>query len=83
MALYLIIFTTMFLVYLWYAFSVVYHFIRFGVGVRAKALAFFYFAGSFVLFVAVLVAFSQVSWSGLSLSVFNFGSGGPSNPFNL
>jgi RsiW-degrading membrane proteinase PrsW (M82 family) len=49
-------------VYLWYAFCVIYHLLRFGIGAKPKLLALIFFIGSFILFLAVLVAFSQVNW---------------------
>jgi len=57
--------------YLWYAFSIIYHLIRFGVGVRPKILALTFFIGSFVLFVMVIVAYSQVDWKGILQQLFN------------
>jgi len=54
-----------FIVYLWYTFATIYHFIRFGVGTGPKKIAFIFFIGSFILFVIAVFAYSQVEWSGI------------------
>ncbi|MBU4298797.1 hypothetical protein KJ636_02040 [Patescibacteria group bacterium] len=48
--------------YLWYVFAIIYHLIRFGVGVKPKFLALFFFIGSFLLLILAILAYSQVNW---------------------
>jgi hypothetical protein len=50
------------LLYLWYVFSIIYHLIRFGIGVEPKLLALVFFIGSVLLFVLALFALSQINW---------------------
>jgi len=57
-----VIFCALFIFYLWYTFSIVYHFIRFGIGAKPKTLAFVFFTGSFILVGLSLYAYSQINW---------------------
>jgi hypothetical protein len=52
-------------------FFIFYHFIRFGVGVLPKILAFVFLLGSFVIFMVVISAFSQVNWEEIFENVSN------------
>jgi hypothetical protein len=61
----LIGFLVILVLYLWYTFAIVYHFVRFGVGIRPKILAFVFFVGSFVLFALVVNAYFSVDWASL------------------
>lgn len=56
-------------VYLWYAFAIIYHFLRFGIGITPKLLALIFFVGSFVLFLLVTDAYAQVNWGELFASL--------------
>lgn len=58
----LLIFTLVFIVYLWYTFATVYHFIRFGIGTGPKKMAFLFLIGSFILFFIAVFAYSRVEW---------------------
>lgn len=46
-----------FLAYLWVVFSIVYHFLRFGIGMQPKKLALVFLAGSILLFATNLLLF--------------------------
>jgi len=61
----LLVFYVVLAIYLWFTFSIVYHFIRFGVGTTPKTLGFVFFIGSFVLFIAVVFAYGKVEWGGI------------------
>ncbi|MDD5146657.1 MAG: hypothetical protein PHN39_02870 [Candidatus Pacebacteria bacterium] len=61
----LIGFLVILILYLWYTFAIVYHFVRFGVGVRPKVLAFVFLVGSFILFVLMVDAYFTVDWTSL------------------
>lgn len=65
----LFIFAIIILAYLWYTFSIVYHFIRFGVGRKPKILALVYFMGSFFLVGITLLLYKQVDWSNIISSI--------------
>ena len=56
--------------YLWYTFAIIYHFLRFGVGVKPKILGFLFLAGSFVLFLLVVDSYSKVNWPSLFNQIF-------------
>ncbi|MCX6790905.1 MAG: hypothetical protein NTV62_01780 [Candidatus Gribaldobacteria bacterium] len=49
-------------IFFWYAFAMVYHFLRFGIGAKPKILAFIFFVGFFILFTIFVDAYSNVSW---------------------
>jgi len=51
--------------YLWFVFSIIYHFIRFGIGGKPKVLALVFLVGSFVLILISTIAYSQVDWEEL------------------
>jgi ABC-type maltose transport system permease subunit len=48
--------------YLWFTFSTVYHFIRFGVGTAPKDLAFTFLVGSLLFFALSIALYSRVEW---------------------
>ncbi|KPJ73204.1 hypothetical protein AMJ48_01915 [Parcubacteria bacterium DG_74_1] len=48
---------------IWYTFSIIYHFIRFGVGRKSKIIALIFFIGSIILFNATLNAYNKIIWS--------------------
>ncbi|MBU0476458.1 hypothetical protein KKB68_00370 [Patescibacteria group bacterium] len=60
------IFLVLFLIilgfYLWNAFCIIYHLLRFGIGVTPKILALIFFAGSILLFSIVITSYAQVDW---------------------
>lgn len=60
-----IIFAIILVFYLWHAFSVVYHFIRFGIGNQPKNLALIFLAGSIILFIVAAFAYIQIDWQTL------------------
>ncbi|MBM4177542.1 hypothetical protein FJ208_01960, partial [Candidatus Gribaldobacteria bacterium] len=45
------------LIYLWFLFALVYHLIRFGIGLLPKVLALVFFLGSFLLFALIIILF--------------------------
>lgn len=60
--------------YLWYAFSIVYHLIRFGIGTKPKILALIFFVGSVLLFSITIDAYNEVDWQYILEKILN-------NPF--
>jgi len=58
-------------VYLWYTFAIIYHLLRFGIGIKPKLLAFVFLVGSFVLFLMTVNAYSKVDWPSLLSKIFN------------
>lgn len=58
----LILILIIFALYLWYVFAIIYHLIRFGIGVKPKLLASFFFLGSIFLLILALFIFSQINW---------------------
>ena len=50
-------------IFIWYAFSIIYHFIRFGIGTTPKIFALIFLVGSFLLFTSVIGAYARVNWS--------------------
>ena len=59
----LILILIIFALYLWYVFSIIYHLIRFGIGVKPKLLALVLFLGSILLFMLAIWAWSQINWT--------------------
>ena len=57
--------------FVWYAFSIIYHFIRFGIGITTKILALIFFIGSLFLFTTSILMYSQIDWLGTAKSIFN------------
>jgi len=53
------------LVYLWYVFIIVYHLIRFGIGVHPKVVVLVFFLISIFLLMLSLWAWSRVNWDQL------------------
>jgi len=66
----LIIFLAILAIYLWYGFAIIYHLIRFGVGIKPKILALFFFLGSFVLFAILLGLYRQINWPEIFQNIF-------------
>ncbi len=66
----LVIFLIILAIYLWYGFSIIYHLIRFGVGVKPKILALVFFLGSFVLFTILLALYRQIDWPEIFQNIF-------------
>jgi hypothetical protein len=64
-------FVIMLAVYLWYTFAIIYHLLRFGIGIKPKLLAFVFLVGSFVLFLMTVNAYSKVDWPSLLSKIFN------------
>lgn len=52
-----------------YAFFILYHFIRFGIGRQPKILAFWFLAGGFVFLLIMTATFLNINWDSLN---FNF-----------
>ncbi|MGD0976685.1 MAG: hypothetical protein ABR875_00075 [Minisyncoccia bacterium] len=50
-----------------YAFFIIYHLVRFGIGVRPKIFALIFFFGSMALFMLAISAFNQIDLSAVSL----------------
>lgn len=67
----LIVFFVFLLLYLWYAFSIVYHLIRFGIGTQPKTLALIFFIGSIIIFAAAITAYLRIDWSDFSEQPFD------------
>jgi hypothetical protein len=61
----LIAFSFVLVFYLWYTFSTIYHFVRFGCGTKPKTLALVFFVGSFILFVISIYTYTQIDWSNI------------------
>lgn len=57
--------------FIWYAFAIIYHFIRFGVGTTPKILALVFFIGSFLLFAFPVTAYFKVNWSEIFRYILN------------
>jgi hypothetical protein len=51
--------------FFWYAFAIVYHFLRFGIGAKPKIMAFIFFIGFFILFAIFIDAYTNVQWADL------------------
>lgn len=66
----LIVFLVFLAIYFWYAFCVIYHFIRFGVGGKPKILALCFFLGSFFFFAVILILYRQINWDEISQNIF-------------
>lgn len=66
----LIVFLVILAIYIWYAFCIIYHFIRFGIGVKPKILALFFFLGSFFFFAVILILYRQINWDEISQNIF-------------
>jgi len=67
-----IIFILIALVYFWFVFIIIYHLIRFGIGVKPKMLALFFFLGSLLLFGLAIWAWSQVNWEEIFTLIKNY-----------
>jgi hypothetical protein len=50
------------LIYLWFVFLIFYHFVRFGIGVEPKRVAFFFLLGSFLFFLLLIFGYSFTDW---------------------
>ena len=49
--------------FLWYSFVIIYHFIRFGIGKTPKVLALLFFVSSFLLSAATVFAYTRIDWT--------------------
>jgi len=56
-------------VFLLYGFFIFYHFIRFGVGGRAKVLALVFFIGACVFSAVIFTAYQKIDWSAILQSI--------------
>ncbi len=56
----LIILLAILFFYFWYAFSIIYHLIRFGIGTQPKIISLIFFLGSFLMFVLVINSYFRV-----------------------
>lgn len=61
----LVVIVILLLIYWIFAFIILYHLIRFGVGSMPKLSALIYFIGSLVLFFVVVIAYARVNATGL------------------
>jgi len=57
--------TVLFIAFLWYAFVIVYHFIRFGIGIPPKVFALVFFIGAFTLFSYATSAYGKIDWQAM------------------
>lgn len=64
----LILFIIALIIYIWYSFAIIYHLIRFGIGVKPKMIALIFFIGSLVLFTLTIAVYKQVPWSEIGQS---------------
>ncbi|MCX7589547.1 MAG: hypothetical protein N2Z85_01230 [Patescibacteria group bacterium] len=51
-----------------YAFFILYHFIRFGIGRQPKILAFCFLFGGFLFLIIMTVAFLNINWDNINLA---------------
>ena len=63
------------IVYLWYVFIIIYHLIRFGIGVHPKMFVLVFFLISVFLLMLSLWAWAQVNWNEIFSLIKNFVSG--------
>jgi len=68
----LILLFVFFAINLWYVFAIIYHLIRFGIGVNPKIMALFFFIGSIVFFLIVFAMFNLVDWQNLLNKLVDF-----------
>jgi len=68
----LILLFAFFAINLWYVFAIIYHLIRFGIGVNPKITALFFFIGSIVFFLIVFLMFNLVEWQNILNKLINF-----------
>jgi hypothetical protein len=66
-----VFFSLFVLVWILYAFFILYHFIRFGIGRQPKVLAFWFLVGSFFILNMLAIAFFKVDWNNLIKNVSN------------
>lgn len=57
---------------LWYVFAIIYHLIRFGIGVKPKIIALFFFICSSIFFLVVFTMFNLVDWQDILNKLVNF-----------
>jgi hypothetical protein len=63
----LTIFLTFVIFFYWiWAFIIIYHLVRFGVGINPKIIAMIFFIGSMLLFMITVSAFNQINLSDLA-----------------
>lgn len=53
--------------YIGFTFAIIYHFIRFGIGVGPKIAAFVFFVGTIFLFFAALLSYTKVDISHINI----------------
>ncbi|MGB9609115.1 MAG: hypothetical protein ACPL3E_01935 [Minisyncoccia bacterium] len=61
-------------IFIWvlYAFFILYHFVRFGIGQQPKILAFWFLLGSFLFLSLMVGSFINIDWNNLKEYVSNF-----------
>jgi len=70
--------TIVILIYWLHAFFIIYHLVRFGIGVKPKIYALIFFLGSMLLFMIAMFMYGQIDFSTLSfkfnwqMPIFNF-----------
>lgn len=57
---------------LWYVFAIIYHLIRFGIGINPKIMALFFFISSIVFFLIVFAMFNLVDWQDILNKTIDF-----------
>lgn len=67
----LLFFAFVLVFFIWYAFAIIYHLIRFGIGVTPKIIALIFLAGSLALFNAVMISYTRVNWGELIRFIVN------------
>lgn len=60
-----ILFIFIFCFYWIYSFFIVYHLVRFGIGVKPKIIAFIFLMGAFLLFATFVYAAASTDWTDL------------------
>jgi uncharacterized paraquat-inducible protein A len=59
-------------IHLWYAFSIIYHLIRFGIGVAPKVMALIFFLGSVLFLIVVFYIFNTIDWQAVFDQICQF-----------
>ena len=68
----LILLFAIFAINLWYVFAIIYHLIRFGIGVNPKIMALFFFTISIISFLIVFLIFNLVDWQNVLNKLADF-----------
>jgi hypothetical protein len=68
----LILFLVVVAIHLWYAFSIIYHLIRFGIGVAPKVMALMFFLGSVLALIIIFYIFNTIDWQAVFDQICQF-----------